>query len=118
MSLLYYMFQSILNTFAFGYFFGGKKLIIFTDEGYPPPFAENSAKIINLIFDPFPYSRLSMLTRLKYVGVNTEDLLEVYKLFIRSIIEYCSVVYHSRLTEEQSNKIERIQKTCLRVILT
>ena len=56
MSLLYYMFQSILNTFAFGYFLGGKKLIIiFTDGGYPlPPFAENSAKIINLIFEPFP----------------------------------------------------------------
>ena len=35
MSLLYYMFQSILNTFAFGYFFGVKKLIIFTDGGPP-----------------------------------------------------------------------------------
>ena len=63
------------------------------------------------------YSRLSMLTKLKYVGIQTEDLLDVYKLFIRSIIEYCSVVYHSRLTEEQSDKIERIQKTCLKVIL-
>ena len=58
-----------------------------------------------------------MLTRLSYVGVHIDDLLDVYKLFIRSIIEYCSVVYHSRLTEEQSNKIERIQKTCLKVIL-
>ena len=36
MSLLYYMFQSILNTFGFGYFFDGKKIIIFTD-GVPPP---------------------------------------------------------------------------------
>ena len=54
MSLLFYMFQSILNTFALGYLIGGKKLIIFTDGGYPPPFAENSAKIINLIFAPFP----------------------------------------------------------------
>ena len=54
MSLLYYMFQSILNTFGFGYFFDGKKLIIFTDGGYPPPFVENSAKIINLILEPFP----------------------------------------------------------------
>ena len=38
-SLLYYMFQTILNTFSLGYFFGGKKLIIFTDGGYylPPP---------------------------------------------------------------------------------
>jgi len=50
MSLLYYMFQSILNTFAFGYFFGGKKIIIFTDGGYPPPLA----KIINWIFKPIP----------------------------------------------------------------
>ena len=33
-----------------------KKLIIFRDGGYPPPppFAGNSAKIINLIFEPFP----------------------------------------------------------------
>ena len=55
MSLLYYMFQSILNIFAFVFSFGVKKLIIFTDGGYPPPFAENSTKIINLIFEPFPY---------------------------------------------------------------
>ena len=55
MYILYYMFQSILNTFVFGYSFGGKKIIIFTDGGYlPPPFTENSAKIINLIFEPFP----------------------------------------------------------------
>ena len=58
MSLLYYMFQSILNTFAFGHFFGVKKLIIFREggEGGGDPFTENSAKIINLIFEPFPYS--------------------------------------------------------------
>ena len=54
MSFFYYMFQSILNTFGLGYFFGGKKFIIFTDGGYPPPFAENSAKIINLVFEPLP----------------------------------------------------------------
>ena len=64
------------------------------------------------------YSRLSMLTRLKYVGVPIEDLITVYVLFIRSVTEYCSVVYHSRLTEEQTNKLERIQKTCLKVILS
>ena len=63
------------------------------------------------------YSRLAMITRLKYVGVSIEDLLDIYILFIRSVTEYCSVVFHSRLTEEQSDKIERIQKTCLKVIL-
>ena len=60
------------------------------------------------------YSRLSMLTKLKYV----EDLLDVYKLFIRSCIEYCSVAFHSTLTLEQSAKLKQIQKTCLRVILS
>ena len=58
-----------------------------------------------------------MLTKLKYVGVGTEDLLNIYMLFIRSCAEYCSVVFHSRLTVEQSASIERIQKTCLRIIL-
>ena len=63
------------------------------------------------------YSRLSMITKLKYVGVGTEDLLDIYVMFIRSITEYCSVAFHSSLTVEQSNKIERFQKTCLRIIL-
>ena len=63
------------------------------------------------------YSRLSMITKLRYVGVEIEDLIDIYKLFIRSVTEYCSVVFHSSLTTEQSNKIERIQKTCLKVIL-
>ena len=63
------------------------------------------------------YSRLQMITKLKYVGTKTEDLLDIYILYIRSITEYCSVVFHSFLTNELSEKLERIQKTCLRVIL-
>ena len=63
------------------------------------------------------YSRLSLLTKLKYVGVKTEDLLDIYILFIRSCTEYCAAVFHSRLTVDQSYKLERIQKVCLRIIL-
>jgi hypothetical protein len=63
------------------------------------------------------YSRLQMITKLKYVGVNIDDLLDIYILYIRSITEYCSVVFRSSLTTELSSKLERIQKTCLRVIL-
>ena len=63
------------------------------------------------------YSRLPMVTRLKYVGVKIEDLLDVYKLFIRSITEYCSVAFHSSQTTEQSALLEGIQKACLKVIL-
>ena len=60
---------------------------------------------------------MTMITKLKYVGVKVEDLLDVYKLYIRSITEYCSPVFHSTLTVEQSNTLERIQRTCLKIIL-
>ena len=63
------------------------------------------------------YSRMSMLTKLKYVRVNTDDLIKIYILFVRSLTEYCSVAYHSTLTVKQADNIERIQKTCLKVIL-
>ena len=63
------------------------------------------------------FARLSMITKLKYVGVGREDLLDIYILYIRSVTEYCSVSFHSSLTKEQSQKLERIQKTCLKVIL-
>ena len=63
------------------------------------------------------YSRLSMLTKLKYVGVSFEDLIDIYILYIRSVTEYCSVAFHSSLTQAQSDKLERIQRTCLKVIL-
>ena len=43
------------------------------------------------------YSRLSMLTKLKYAVVQTEDLITIYKLFIRSTLEYNSVAFHSSL---------------------
>ena len=58
-----------------------------------------------------------MLTKFKYVGVSKKDLLDVYVLFVRSLLEYCAVVWHSRLTQEQGNNLEIVQKSCLRVIL-
>ena len=63
------------------------------------------------------YSRISFLTKLKYAGVKTEDLIEMYELFIRSCAEYCSVAFHSSLTLAESQSLERLQSTCLRVIL-
>jgi hypothetical protein len=63
------------------------------------------------------YSRVSMLTKLRYIGVSTEDLLDIYRLFVRSRAEYMSVLWHSSLTIKESHKIENIQKTSLKVIL-
>ena len=63
------------------------------------------------------YARMTMLTKLKYVGVPTADLLDIYILYVWSLLEYCSVVWHSTLTGEQDQNIERVQKLCLKVIL-
>ena len=62
------------------------------------------------------YARISMLTKLKYAGVSREDLLHLYKQFIRSKLEFCSVLFHSSLTVQQSASLERCQAVCLRVI--
>ena len=54
------------------------------------------------------FARVSMITKLKYVGVGDDDLLDVYCLFVRSLLEYCSVVWHSTLTKEQLAGLERV----------
>ena len=59
------------------------------------------------------YTRIGMLTKLKYVGFSIEDLLEIYCLFIRSTAEYCSAVFASSLTLEQEQKLTNIEKTSL-----
>ena len=62
------------------------------------------------------YARMTMITKLKYAGVGKEDLLNIYTLYIRSLLEYCSVVWHSTITAEQNNKLESVQKLCLKII--
>ena len=64
------------------------------------------------------YSRLWILKRLKKQGANLEDLIDIYSLFIRSCAEYCSVAFHPSLINKQSKKIENIQKTILKIILS
>ena len=54
---------------------------------------------------------------MKYAGDPREDLITVYILYIRSLLEYCSVAWHSTLTNEQSNNLESVQKLCLKIIL-
>ena len=41
----------------------------------------------------------------------------VYTLFVRSLLEYCCVTWHSSLTIAQADDIERVQRTSLKVIL-
>ena len=60
---------------------------------------------------------MQMLVKLKYVGASVEDLIDVYCLFIRSVAEYASVVFHPSLTEKQIKQFENIQVIALKIIL-
>ena len=63
------------------------------------------------------FSQIGMLTKLKYVGVHIEYLIEIYCLFIRSKAEYCSAVFGSSLTQAQERKLTNIKKISPRIIL-
>ena len=58
-----------------------------------------------------------ILHRLFEFQLPTEEMVDIYKLYIRSILESSAVVWHSSITQEESLDIERVQKVALRVIL-
>ena len=55
------------------------------------------------------FSRLWMIRRLKLIGNNQKELLDVYIKQIRRVREYAAVVWHSGLTEINSRNIEKVQ---------
>jgi hypothetical protein len=61
--------------------------------------------------------RLYIIRTLRRSGVPAEDLLEIYFAIIRSVLEYCCVVWHNTLPSYLANQIERVQKRALRIIL-
>ena len=62
------------------------------------------------------HSRTWALERLKKCGLSEKDLVKVYKTSIRSVAEYVSVIWHSMLTDEQSDLLERQQNQALKMI--
>ncbi|KAI8497654.1 hypothetical protein Bbelb_243060 [Branchiostoma belcheri] len=61
--------------------------------------------------------RLAMLRKIKRFSLSTEDLLQIYITYVRSVLEYCVPVWHSGLTATQTTRLERIQRRALRTIL-
>ena len=62
-------------------------------------------------------TRLWLIRRLKLLGANKEELLDVYVKQIGSVLECAAVVWHPGLTVTNTQNIERVQKACLAVIL-
>ena len=63
------------------------------------------------------YRRLWILRNLKKMHANDEQLLDMYIKQCRSILELAVPVWSAGLTKDQSNQIERVQKTALSIIL-
>ena len=62
-------------------------------------------------------SKIWMLRRLKKVGASVSELMEVYRLEIRYCLELAAPVWHSGITKEESDDLERVQRVSLSVIL-
>ena len=63
------------------------------------------------------YSSMRIITNLIKFNVSTRDLIIIYIIYVRSVLEYCCTVWHNSLTIEQSTDIERVQKVAIRTIL-
>ena len=63
------------------------------------------------------YKRMIILKRLYQFGIPRQDLTEIYILYIRSVLEQSSVIWHGALTVGETKDIERVQKVALRLIL-
>ena len=62
------------------------------------------------------FSQWWILYHLKHHGFNREELVTVYKSIIRPVFDYCAVVYHALLTDDQDQLLERLQRQALKVI--
>ena len=57
-----------------------------------------------------------VLRHLRLSGFNNDELATVYKTVVRPVLDYCAVVYHPMLTDEQDQVIERLQARALKNI--
>jgi len=53
---------------------------------------------------------------LKKSGLNSHQLRHFYLSVIRTILEYCSAIWHHGLTKAQAESLEAIQRRALRII--
>ena len=60
--------------------------------------------------------RFWTLYNLKKNGFTTDELVRVYKTSIRPVCDYLDVVYHSALTDDLDEELDRLQNHALRII--
>ena len=62
------------------------------------------------------YMRMTILRKLFEFKIKSEDLIHIYILYIRSVVEQSCVVWASSITIVESTSIERVQKIAFRII--
>ena len=62
-------------------------------------------------------ARMTLLRGVLNFGAKNEEMVHLWKTFCRSVLEQSCVVWHSSLTQENKNDLERTQKTFCKLIL-
>ena len=61
--------------------------------------------------------KMRMLHNFSKFTKNKSHIMHIFKSQVRSILEYCSTVWHSGLTKSDSKDIERIQKSAVKIMM-
>ena len=62
-------------------------------------------------------ARMELLRKVAEFGTPQEDLKTIFILFVRSLLEQSATVWHSSLSQENIDDLERVQKSACKVIL-
>ena len=62
-------------------------------------------------------ARMVLLRKLSEFGAPRDHLKTIYILYIRSVLEQSAVVWHSSLTKQNREGLERVQKSACKIIL-
>ena len=62
-------------------------------------------------------NRMLLIRNLKTFGATTQELVHLWILYCRSVLEQSCVLWHSTLTQENDTDLERTQKTFAKLIL-
>ena len=76
------------------------------------PWDENCSAIIRKVS-----ARMQLIRKIWSFGSSCQEMVQIWKVFCRSILEQSCAVWDSRLTQENRNNLERTQKTFLKLFL-
>ena len=63
------------------------------------------------------YQRVQLLKKLYEFNVPIIDLVIIYTLYVRSLLEFNCCVWHFNITKEEDTDLERVQKVACKIIL-